>query len=815
MKRLAKRIGALLLCGAMTMMLLSAAATMPASAATGEAATPYSPWHKHAATAAPDVANKVDLLSLMGKTADYTVSQYQVYGELNDASKYLATGIDLAATPYLYYSISQPDSAHINFGLHTSNPWYFHRDAKTYPDSPGMSTDTTVATDNDIYGCETGCLDLRELVDSSHQSSFNIMRLSFYRGSADTVLNYFFIGSAPKAEAVADGPAISLNIDQQQYVGASTTITASASVTKYAVGSLKVRLEGQQIGSSNPFSFTPASQHLSAGTYTMVAEATDTQGNTTYRSVTFRLVDRLDPDYTVSGGNVVSSGASITAYGVTPLSVTPGFGATTDGTLPVGGSTAFDELSAYKMKYEIGGGVTTKSDAGIPYQTFDVALGGKTSGTVALSYSGKTLDGERMALKAYNVKTKSWDTLSTFVGSGKASAQVDVATYNDGGVIHAAAMLDYVTNGSDKMIWVTDPQHYTKFDDLNEYYYRVYEYIRDRYQSGDAAYAFNTGDLVDNMPTNIIPAQWVVSSNALKIIDDAGMPNGVVSGNHDVGNYKYPDYNGRTNTSSDYTYFWQNYPASRYNTTAYYGGSFNNNTCHYDLITVGNIDFVVIFLGYGMEATDETIEWVNSVLKTYRHRSAILATHAYITSHIADYNKQTRAQLIYDTMIDPNPNVCMLFCGHDDGAQCIERTTSDGRKVYEILSDYQFVQAEDLSFYNGEEHYIGAVPNCCGDGYLREMTFTGGRMHSTTYSPITGRYNPYGTREELDLKLAYVNTSGRLFTTYHFSAGVLGSKITSGTGSISVDYAGDWMALVTKNGGTSVTNIVYITKGNR
>ncbi len=461
-------------------------------------------------------------------------------------------------------------------------------------------------------------------------------------------------------------------------------------------------------------------------------------------------------------------------FAVKALSFEAGYASTTDGTLDLTAVKLYDAYEQHNLRY-LDDNTALSSASGIPYQMFDVALDGKTSGTVALHYSGATKEGERVALRAYNVRTKTWDTLGTFKGTGSVSADADIMTYNDGGVIHVAAVLDYVTNGSDTMIWSTDPQHYTKFEDLHEYYYTIYQYAAEAYKDGKAGYILTTGDLVDDLPTTAIaPYQWSVADRAMKYVEEVGMPNGLVSGNHDVGTLNATDY---TNTApnADYSRFWETFPASRYENTRWYGGSLNNNVSHYDLITIGNVDFLVMFLGYGVEATDETIAWANKVLKTYPHRTAIVATHQYLEALDATY--ANRGKLIFDKIVDPNPNVKMVVCGHDDGSVTREVKASDGRTVYELLSDYQFVEAEDPDFY-ANEHWIGKVSSCCGDGYIRLMTVKGDTLSSITYSPVTGRYNPYGDIENISIDLG-CTTPDRYLSTNRFSAAILGDATTA------------------------------------
>ncbi len=500
----------------------------------------------------------------------------------------------------------------------------------------------------------------------------------------------------------------------------------------------------------------------------------------------------------INGSFSFASAASETTYAVDTLSFSAGYAATTDGEIDLSAVQPYGALDTYNLQYTAEY-TELSSASGIPYQVFDVDLEGKTSGNVTIHYSGATKEGERIAVKAYNVKTAAWDTIGTFLGTGDVSAALDIASYNDQGTVHVAAMLDYVTNGSNTMIWSTDPQHYTKFADLHEYYYTIYQYAAKEYVAGNAGYIFTTGDLVDDVPGARQAAyQWGVADRAMSYVEAVGMPNGLVTGNHDVKTFDALDYSAGA-APVDYSLFQQTFPASRYENERWYGGSLNNNTSHYDLITIGNVDFIVLFLGYGVEATDETIAWANQVLKTYSHRTAIVATHQYLDALSAEY--ANRGQLIYNTIVDPNPNVKMVVCGHDDGSVCREVVASDGRVVYELLADYQFVEAEEPSFY-ANEHWIGKVSGCCGDGYIRLLTVEGDTLSSVTYSPITGRYNPYGDVENITIDLD-CGVPDRSMSTAVFSASIMGNATTA----TNVDR----MTVTTNNGVTSYSAVTYAT----
>ncbi len=575
---------------------------------------------------------------------------------------------------------------------------------------------------------------------------------------------------------VASAPEISSSIGFNDFVTPTTVIQVNYS-SSGTLTSCLTKLEGTVVSSDSTVSLSAGELFgTKYGTYTFTMEATDSAGQTARDIVKINYVPFADIGFRYADDESIvpsEEGATAKYHEITPLEYKVGYGSTSDGSVALSDTLYYSDYDVYNLQY-MSVPLHESSVSGMPYNLFDVSLNGMTEGNIVLRYTGATYGSERIALKVYNPSTSDWDKVGVIYGSDSISVELDVAKYNDNDVIHAMAILDNVTNGSDTMIWSTDPQHYTKFADLNEYYYKIYQYAADEYVAGNIGYVITTGDLVDDLPkTSVAAGQWVVADTAMSLLEEVGVPNGLVSGNHDVGTFSKPDYSaGEANV--DYSKYLQYFNASRYNASDWYGGSLNNNISHYDLITIGNVDFVVLYLGYGVEATEETIEWATDVLERYSHRIGIVATHEYLEASSADRSVNSRAQLIYDEIIDPNPNVKIMLCGHDDGSIVNEVTASDGRTVYEILSDYQFVEAEDDDFY-ANEHYIGSVPSCCGDGYIRLMTVKGNTLSSITYSPVTGRNNPYGDRESFSISLGdYV--PDRHIETVTFSAYVVGEE---------------------------------------
>jgi DNA repair exonuclease len=157
--------------------------------------------------------------------------------------------------------------------------------------------------------------------------------------------------------------------------------------------------------------------------------------------------------------------------------------------------------------------------------------------------------------------------------------------------------------------WISDPQHYSeKFPDS---YYAMTAFLRDHAEEMNLTYIIHTGDFVNHPDSD---AEWAVADTAQKMID--GIPNGVLAGNHDV-----LDPVG-------YTAFCRYFGENRYKNNPWYGGSFENNRGHYDLITVGETAYVFVYMGFGPDAN--AIRWAKDVFDRYPDRVGVLCLHDYL-----------------------------------------------------------------------------------------------------------------------------------------------------------------------------------------
>lgn len=584
-------------------------------------------------------------------------------------------------------------------------------------------------------------------------------------------------------------PVISLSIEDGAQLLQGETLNATVSDATSGLADSEALLDGETV--NLPYSTAP----LSLGNHSLSVTATDRAGNSSTENVNFILT---------ANTITVSNPATAETDDGTELSVVPSIPGGGEITVHFYAGTAIDDIairgnstsdmSLSEREYageqtlvEQNGYYVTDAQNDMPYQTFDVAAPTGDE-TVHLSYTGHTTAGERLALWVWNPENEAWDKVDSGLCGGSditLSADVTASDYDDNGTIRARVAPEIAENGSNTILWVTDTQYYTQQPDYasDGTYEKIMEWAKEQYEAHKISYVTHTGDLVETVGNE---SQWKIADAAHDILDEAGIPNGVASGNHDVG----------TVDNLRYDLYWKYFGEDRYQDNFWYGGSMENNKNSYTLFTVGDKDFIALYLGMGEENTPETIAWANSVLQQYSHRNAIVNLHQYNNPN-GSYTTD-RAPDVFEQIVAPNDNVVLVLCGHDPGASCnVKQVPGKDRTVIELMSDYQ-------DYNRG------------GDGFIRLLTFEDGKLYNHTYSPVTEGEYPFGTEKDeftLDLTLQDANRS---VCTKDFSAGVitqneLGSVTVESGGTASITTEQDlsgWYVTAVRDDET-VTSPVY------
>jgi hypothetical protein len=213
-------------------------------------------------------------------------------------------------------------------------------------------------------------------------------------------------------------------------------------------------------------------------------------------------------------------------------------------------------------------------------------------------------------------------------------------------------------------VWMSDTQNLT-----HQTYEAMTQWIVDNKDAENIRYVIHTGDIIG---TNI-KSRWKNADAAMQTLDGI-VPYGVLAGNHDI----------RKSKANYQRFFGQ----QRFEDNGVYGGSFQDNIGHYDLLSAGGKDFIFVYLS--VYPSKDAIQWANQVLSAHPQRAAVLCTHSYIGTN----NKlTTEGSRLFQQVVKPNPNVKLVLCGHKRGEGMLKQEIAqeDGtqRIVYAMLANYQ------------------------------------------------------------------------------------------------------------------------------
>ncbi len=307
------------------------------------------------------------------------------------------------------------------------------------------------------------------------------------------------------------------------------------------------------------------------------------------------------------------------------------------------------------------------------------------------------------------------------------------------------------------------------------------------------AYTAHTGDVIENdyynpLATDVggnllypgldaqVTREFDFTSAAQATLDDAGVVNQVIAGNHDnqLGNETGPGSRFNQWYGPDRYYdASQQWPAG----TSYHawdettdgdGNTVNrgqDNQNNYVLFSSGGLDFVAVGLSYGV--TQAEADWASTVFDRYPDRNGILITHAYIAPSGSPDGRGSSfsgdGSRLFDAVVRENPNVFLVLAGHEHGVGTNLKTgvgVTVSHNVVELLADYQFYKVSARELWpelidpsgnidvngDGTVDHRGDDQLQFGASWLRLLQFDVDRseMSIDTYSP---KFDNFGATE--------------------------------------------------------------------
>ncbi|MCD2443629.1 metallophosphoesterase [Agromyces sp. SYSU K20354] len=514
----------------------------------------------------------------------------------------------------------------------------------------------------------------------------------------------------------------------------------------------------------------------------------------------------------------------------------------------------------------------------VAYQRFDVQVKGAVAEPV-LRWEGVIDPTRVVSLRAWNLETSVWEVLAssrgTLEGDTELSAIVD-SRYIDGQQVHVmitgedpfADELDAGAEGfADPSSYDFSIAHFTDTQYLSEgaveqetaaeraiweqAYGDTTRWIAANADERKIAYVAHTGDIIENnirtpgdeaMMQQVI-GEFEVSSRQQRILDEAGVTNQVIAGNHD---------NRSGTEDGPEALYNQYYGPDRYAaaddqwTDAEYGGPWRegDNQNSYTLFSAGGLDFVSVGLSYGI--TREEAEWADAIYKRFPDRNGILLSHDYLAASTQTDGRNAGfaapdGSMLYKTIVEDNPNVFLILAGHVHGVgtNVKPEVGQVGHGVVELLADYQAytITAEQL----GLSEIGGYQPMDrlrFGASYLRLLQFDVDRaeMIVDTYSPFLDdfgadeydpalRYGPAADNMVLPVDITSRTTTFRTDSLALYNPIAVIGETTVASGEVaSVDWTGlkrgstyAWFVVARSAGGGVTPSLpsVFVTNGGQ
>ncbi|WP_068278733.1 metallophosphoesterase [Aldersonia kunmingensis] len=392
--------------------------------------------------------------------------------------------------------------------------------------------------------------------------------------------------------------------------------------------------------------------------------------------------------------------------------------------------------------------------------------------TATIQWQGSSVNLNDLALHAWNPSHSSWGP-----------ALVTARPSTPGGPILLAAAVPVAADGTVDLLIMDGPRADRSFIERNaipddsfadpagydfalehfsdtqyvsrddpQVYRTQTQWIADNADPLKIAYAMHTGDLVQSWirpGSSDVQArrEFEAASEAMRTIDEAGVPNGVLPGNHDnlwnVAGRLVPEMHEKNHAL--YNEF---FGPQRYRDRPFWGGSVSDgdNSAHYDVLDIAGAKFLMLYIGYNPPG--KVLRWAEDVLDSHRDRNVVIGTHYYLdedgTRKSMGFNdiQASSGEIIWNRLVRPYDSVFLVLSGHADGqATMIERNVGDtDRTVVQMLADYQYFTVDGK--------------RSTGFQRLLQFDLDAGTMAVDTHSPVLNsfRVEDHDPRERFSAK---------------------------------------------------------------
>lgn len=406
----------------------------------------------------------------------------------------------------------------------------------------------------------------------------------------------------------------------------------------------------------------------------------------------------------------------------------------------VAGTTGPDVAVAWSLAAERevaadDAGALAAPASGFDHPALRLELAAPVTGIV--TWSGEVSPRHRVVLSGWDAAAARWGIVGEAVADAGGAATVSGETAATEALLvqvlpapRAAADLepDAAFERPDdidaSIVHLTDTQYLS--EGYPEEYERMTQWIIELGQRRELAAVVHTGDLVQSW---VDPDQseararieFARASAAQQVLEDAGLVTTVLPGNHD------------TKRGIDAGLYTEYFGPDRYADAPGFVAPIapGDATSSYTIAQAGPAPVLVLSIGYGYG--ERELAWAERVVQQHPAHNVVIATHEHLTPltrwdparRATDNRWLSRADELWQRVVEPNRNVVAVLAGHYHGLGAIVTPDAggiEGHDVVELLADYQEFRTD-----SGER----------ATGFLRllQWDLAAGQLLVDTYSP--------------------------------------------------------------------------------
>lgn len=235
-------------------------------------------------------------------------------------------------------------------------------------------------------------------------------------------------------------------------------------------------------------------------------------------------------------------------------------------------------------------------------------------------------------------------------------------------------MKDAVTDYAFSIAVVGDPQKTAYFHPEDMHY--TYDWIVANAEKNKTEYVITLGDLTEYSTE----AEYELMKNELKKIQNAGIPQAIVRGNHDVRD----DFDANITKAEFGSHLTGSYDDTMKNV--------------YHILEMGGTKYMIMTLDYYDHLTSDMVDWAAGIVAANPDCRVILNTHGLLSTQMQTYSN-AKVQYLHKNLIMKYENIDLVLCGHDipfgdDGPVYKTITGDNGNKIVEMMINPQTLEEQ-------------------------------------------------------------------------------------------------------------------------